>query len=91
MEEVIFKVTKPGRKEEKVPKGRGISRYRALKVRELYNPGTENGPIRLFVPPERRRAATEGRRRVLKGCVHHVKELGLHPESNGASQSILMG
>lgn len=59
-------------------------------MRELHNPGTENGPVRLFVPPEGQRVATEGRRRALEGCVHHIKELGLYPESNGTSQTILM-
>lgn len=45
--EVALKVAKPGRKEEKVPKGRGISRYRAIEARELHNFRTGNGPLRL--------------------------------------------
>lgn len=46
LEEVIFKVAEPGRREEKVPKGTGISRCRALKARELHSPRTENGLVR---------------------------------------------
>lgn len=49
-EEVIFKVATPGRKEEKVPKGRRGSRYRALEARELHSPRTETGPVERVQP-----------------------------------------
>lgn len=42
LEEMALQVVKPGRSKEKVPKGRGISRYRVLEARELHNPSTEN-------------------------------------------------
>lgn len=47
LEEVALKVAKPGKKEEKAPKGRGISRYGALEARQLHNPRTENGSVKL--------------------------------------------
>lgn len=47
MEEVAFKIAKPGKKRKKVPKGREISRYRDLEASELYNFRTENRSVRL--------------------------------------------
>ena len=43
LEEVVFKVDKPGRKKGKASTGRGIRRYRALKAREAHK-WTANGP-----------------------------------------------
>lgn len=47
LEEVAFKIAKPGKKRKKVPKGREISRYRDLEASELYNFRTENRSVRL--------------------------------------------